>query len=159
MDKRALGEGGPEVGAIGLGCMGMSWAYGGAGHDDAQSTAVIRRALERGANLIDTAEVYGPFTNEELVGRALAGRRDEAAVATKCGLTVFNRRPGTFAWTRAPPQMAIAWVLAQGEHVIPIPGTKRLDRLEENLAAAGLRLDAEDMAELEQLPLPADDRY
>src|SRR4051794_4827159 len=85
--RRRLG-GGPEVGAVGLGCMGMSWAYGAAERDDDASIAVIRRALEIGVTLVDTADVYGPFTNEELVGRALEGRRDEAVLATKCGFVV-----------------------------------------------------------------------
>jgi len=83
---RELGAGGPAVGAVGLGCMGMSWAYGAAERDDAQSREVLRRALDLGVTLIDTADVYGPFTNEELVGSGLRGRRDEAFLATKCGL-------------------------------------------------------------------------
>lgn len=85
---RTLGSSGIEVGAIGLGCMGMSWGYGAAERDDERSIAVIRRALEIGVTLIDTSDMYGPFTNEELVGRALAGRRDEAYLATKGGLVV-----------------------------------------------------------------------
>jgi aryl-alcohol dehydrogenase-like predicted oxidoreductase len=83
---RRLGRDGPAVGAIGLGCMGMSWSYDPAERDDEASVAVIRRALELGVTLIDTADMYGPFTNEELVGRALAGRREQAVLATKGGL-------------------------------------------------------------------------
>ena len=83
---RTLGPAGPPVGAVGLGCMGMSWAYGAAERDDAASREVLRRALDLGVTLIDTADVYGPFTNEELVGSGLRGRRDEAFLATKCGL-------------------------------------------------------------------------
>src|SRR4051795_13756769 len=79
---------GRETGRIGLGCMGMTWAYGAAERDEAESIATIHRALELGVTLLDTADAYGPFTNEELVGRALAGRRDEAVLATKCGLVV-----------------------------------------------------------------------
>ena len=79
---------GPTVGAIGLGCMGMTWAYPTGGQDDPMSMAVLRRALDLGVTLIDTADVYGPFTNEELVGRALRGRRDEAVLATKVGLVL-----------------------------------------------------------------------
>src|SRR5436190_9276089 len=85
---RTLGAGGPAVGAVGLGCMGMTWAYGAADRDDAQSIAVIHRALELGATLIDTADMYGPYTNEELVGRALRGRREQAVLATKVGFVV-----------------------------------------------------------------------
>ncbi|QYF85679.1 aldo/keto reductase [Brevundimonas sp. PAMC22021] len=84
MKTRTLGPSGPEVSAIGLGCMGMSAFYGGG--DDAQSIGVIHRALELGVTLFDTAEMYGPHTNEVLVGKALADRRDEAFVATKFGI-------------------------------------------------------------------------
>ncbi|MCW2571733.1 MAG: aldo/keto reductase family oxidoreductase [Frankiales bacterium] len=86
LPTRRLGLDGPRVGAVGLGCMGMSWAYGAAERDDEQSVQVIRRALDLGVTLIDTADVYGPFLNEELVGRALEGRRDDAFLATKVGL-------------------------------------------------------------------------
>lgn len=85
---RILGSSGIEVGAIGLGCMGMSWGYGAAERDDERSISVIRRALEIGVTLIDTSDMYGPFTNEVLVGRALEGRREEAVLATKGGLVV-----------------------------------------------------------------------
>ena len=314
LPTRTLGIDGPEVGAVGLGCMGMSWAYGAAERDDAQSRAVVRRALDLGVTLIDTADVYGPFTNEELVGEALEGRRDEAFVATKVGLVVGdgpmtrNGRPehvragidaslrrlrtdrvdlwqlhrvdeqvpveetwGAMAeavaagkvrhlglsevgvdelarahavhpvttvqselslWTRdpldevlpwcaahgvgflpfsplgrgfltgtvaagsfdvkdfrarnprftpeamaanaalvdvvravaerrgaTPAQVAIAWVLAQGEHVVPIPGTKKPHYLQQNAAAATLQLQAEDLAELDALPAPVGPRY
>lgn len=83
LPTRSLGTGGLAVSSIGLGCMGMSWAYGQA--DDKESIATINRALEIGVTFLDTAEVYGPFVNEELVGRALAGRRDSAVLATKFG--------------------------------------------------------------------------
>jgi aryl-alcohol dehydrogenase-like predicted oxidoreductase len=75
-----------DVGRIGLGAMGMSAAYTGAGTDDAESIRTIHRALELGVTLIDTAEIYGPFTNEELVGRAIKDRRDDVVLATKFGL-------------------------------------------------------------------------
>jgi aryl-alcohol dehydrogenase-like predicted oxidoreductase len=75
-----------EVARIGLGTMGMSTAYTGAGSDDAESIRTIHRALELGVTLIDTAEVYGPFINEELVGRAISGRRDQVVLATKFGM-------------------------------------------------------------------------
>lgn len=314
LPRRALGSGGPEVGAVGLGCMGMSYAYGAAERDDEQSRAVLHRALDLGVTLIDTADVYGPFTNEELVGSALAGRRDEAFLATKCGLVLGPEgirpegRPehvraaidaslqrlgtdrvdlwqlhrvdpsvpveetwGAMAeqvaagkaralgmsevgveqlerahaihpvstvqselslWTRdplpkvlpwckengvgflpysplgrgfltgtlapgsfdssdfrsrnprftdeamaansalveqvravadrvgaTPAQVALAWVLAQGEHVVPIPGTKKLRYLEENAASAAVELSAADLAELDALPPPVGARY
>ena len=83
MQQRRLGQEGLEVSALGLGAMGMSAFYGAT--DDEESTATIERALELGVTFIDTADVYGPFTNERLVGRAIAGRRDEVVLATKFG--------------------------------------------------------------------------
>lgn len=310
---RTLGRSGPEVGAVGLGCMGMSWAYGADERDDEASVAVLHRALEVGVTLIDTADVYGPFTNEELVGRALAGRREQAVLASKCGLVARDgqmgrdgrpehvreaidaslRRLGTdhldlwqlhrvdpdvpveetwgamaeqvtagkaellgmsevgvaeldrahavhpvasvqselSLWTRdplaevlpwceahgaaflpfsplgrgyltgtlsggfdssdfrsrnprftaeamsantalvdavravaqrleaTPAQVALAWLLTRGEHVVPIPGTKKKHYLEENSAAAELALSAGDLAELDALPAPVGARY
>jgi aryl-alcohol dehydrogenase-like predicted oxidoreductase len=84
MRQRELGTSGLTVPAIGLGCMGMTWAYGAADEDEAIAT--IHRAIELGAAFLDTAETYGPHTNEELVGRAIAGRRDEIVLATKFGV-------------------------------------------------------------------------
>ena len=81
MDKRTLGPQGPEVSEIGLGCMGMSAFYGSS--DEGECTRTIQRALELGCNFLDTSDMYGPHTNEELVGRAIAGRRDEYFLATK----------------------------------------------------------------------------
>lgn len=86
--KRKLGNQGLAVSALGLGCMGMSQFYGAA--DETESVATLHRALELGVTLIDTAEVYGPFDNEELVGRALQGRRDDVAIATKFGFRIEN---------------------------------------------------------------------
>lgn len=304
MKTRRLGRSGPEVSAIGLGCMGMSAFYGGA--DERQSIEVIHRALDLGVTLFDTAEMYGPHTNEQLLGKALKGRRDQAFVATKFG--VYRNADGTMRgdgspanvrravegslsrlgietidlyflhrvdpgtpiedtvgamaglvkegkvrflglseaapetlrrghathpitalqteyslWSRDPEdgllatceelgigfvpysplgrgflsgeirsiddlapddfrrhnprftgenfqknldlveavkgiaagrgvtaaQLALAWVLAQGEHLVPIPGTRRVRTLEENVAAVGLELSADDLARIE----------
>lgn len=84
MRTRVLGRNGPRVSALGLGCMGMSQSYGSP--DEVESLATLHRALELGITFLDTADIYGPFTNEELVGRAIRGRRDEVFLATKCGL-------------------------------------------------------------------------
>ncbi|WP_268915921.1 aldo/keto reductase [Actinomadura logoneensis] len=315
MDKRDIGE--LSVGAVGLGCMGMTHAYTVGERDDAESVRVVHRAVELGATLIDTSDVYGPFTNEELVGRALKGRRDEVVLATKVGLRIppgedtramyrdgrpehiraavreslrrldtdridlyylhrvdddvpleeswgalaelveqglvrklgisdvrpeqiaaahaihpvtavqnelslWTRDDEVVAWTAehgvgfvpysplgrgfltgtytsaadfgeddfrarlprfadealkanlaivdrvravadrhgaTPGQVAIAWTLAQGDHVVPIPGTKRLTRLEENCGAADLALSEADLAELAEVPPPVGTRY
>ncbi len=315
---RRLGSSDLTVGPIGLGCMGMSWAYDPGERDDDHSIEVIRRALDLGVTLIDTADMYGPHTNEQLVGRALEDRRDEAVLATKCGLVVDDpeafsmhrdgrsehvreaidgslERLGTdhvdlyqlhrtdpdvpveetwgalaevvaagkaraigmseatvaeldrcqaihpvatlqselSLWTRgplddvlpwcrehdaafipfaplgrgfltgaiksgasfderdfrgrnprfspdaldanqaivagvrevarrlgaSPAQVALAWCLAQYEQVVPIPGTRRSSRLEENAEAARLVLGADDLAELDRLPAAAGERY
>ncbi|WP_459737682.1 aldo/keto reductase [Streptomyces sp. E-15] len=311
MRTTELGFRGPSVGRIGLGAMGMSFAYDPGRRDDETSVTIVRRALDLGVNLIDTADVYGPFTNEELVGRALLGRRDEAVLSSKGGVRfdgrdftldgrpeylrsalegslrrlrtdhldiyflhrVDPRVPVEESWgaladlaaegkvralgiseasadevgraravhpvaavqsefslfTRdfqgdvvpfcrehgiaflchsplgsgllggrytspadldagdfradmprftaesmtanaalvdrvravgerngaTPAQVALAWLLAQGEYVIPIPGTKTLSHLEQNAAADELVLSADDLAELDALPAPA----
>jgi aryl-alcohol dehydrogenase-like predicted oxidoreductase len=321
MSPRTLGrhDGGLTVSPIGLGCMGMSAFYGSA--DEGEAIATIHRAIELGCTFLDTAEMYGPFTNEELVGRAIAGRRDEVTIATKFGIrfapTADNptnrvidgspenvrrsiegslQRLGTdhvdlyyqhridpgvpveetvgamaelvaegkvrhlglseasvdtlrrasavhpitalqteySLWTRdpegeilptcrelgigfvaysplgrgflsgrftspdqldegdfrrhgprftganleanlglagkvreiatekgcAPGQLALAWVLAQGDDVVPIPGTKRRTYLEENLGAVEVELTGEDLARIDaELPAAAGDRY
>ncbi|HEY5137473.1 MAG TPA: aldo/keto reductase [Candidatus Nanopelagicales bacterium] len=317
MKTRVLGGSGIEVGAIGLGCMGMTHAYDVGTAVESESIAVIHRALEIGVSLLDTSDFYGPYTNEELLGRALVGHRDGAVLATKCGLvpgggrvttgerdgspgyvrsamdaslrrlgiehvdlyqlhrvdpaTPIEETWGAFAglveagkaraiglsevtveqlevchaihpvasvqselslWTRdwttdvlpwciehgvaflpyAPlgrgfltgalsgrefgsddfrgalprfspqamaenqaivdavatvaarlgatsAQVALAWDLAQGPAVVPIPGTKRVSRLEENAAAADLALSTDDLAELDALPAPTGGRY
>jgi len=317
MRKRTLGPEGPEVSAIGLGCMGMSAFYGRADEDEALRT--IHRALDLGCNLLDTSDMYGPHTNEELVGRAIAGRREQVFLATKFGIKLepgdpprrsidgspayvreacegslrrlgveridlyYQHRvdPGTpieetvgamaelvaegkvahlglseasaqtirrahavhpitavqseySLWTRdvedevmptlrelgialvsysplgrgflsgrftspeeldegdfrrygprftgenlkqnlrlaervkelaqekgiTPGQLALAWVLHRGEHVVPIPGTKRVSYLEENLAAADIELSEAEVERIAQaVPAPAGDRY
>jgi aryl-alcohol dehydrogenase-like predicted oxidoreductase len=312
MEQRNLSD--LKVSAIGLGCMGMSAFYGTT--DESEASATIHRALELGVNFLDTAEMYGPHTNEELVGRAIAGRRDEVVLATKFGvrvdgprrgvdgspenvrrsiegslrrlqtdhvdlyfqhrmdpatpieetvgalaelvaegkvrhiglseaapetirrahavhpvtavqseLSLFSRDverevlptlrelgiglvaysplgrgflSGRFAspdelnaddWRRTQPrfqgengrrnaelaqrvqalaqergitgaQLALAWVLAQGEDIVPIPGTKQRSRLEENAAALDVRLTREELEQIvADLPAPAGDRY
>src|SRR5262245_37631260 len=84
MQKRKLGKSNLEVSAVGLGCMGMSHGYGPAG-DRREMISVLRAAVERGVTFFDTAEVYGPFTNEDLVGEALAPLRGQVVLATKFG--------------------------------------------------------------------------
>ena len=305
-----------EVSRIGLGTMGMSVAYTGAGSDDAESIRTIHRALDLGVTFIDTAEIYGPHTNEELVGRALKGRREQAVIGTKFGFmsntgrrrgrdssaenvrlavegslkrlgtdyidlyyqhrvdpkTPIEETVGAMAelvtqgkvrhlglseagpttiqranavhpitalqseyslWTRdpedgvlaacrdlgigfvaysplghgmltgairsldnlddsdwrktnprfmgenfqknlsdveeveavareldaTPAQVAIAWLLAQGDDIAPIPGTKRVARLEENIAADQIELSAEQLDRLNNLPAPAGDHH
>ena len=107
METRKLGNGGLEVSAIGLGCMGMSQSYGLPG-DKQEMIALIRHAVERGVTFFDTAEIYGPFANEELVGEALAPVRDQVVIATKFGfaadpaggpgLTLTNSQPAHIKW-------------------------------------------------------------
>ncbi|RZL80485.1 MAG: aldo/keto reductase [Rhodococcus sp. (in: high G+C Gram-positive bacteria)] len=97
-----------DVSRIGLGAMGMSFAYTGAGTDDTESIRTIHRALDLGLTLIDTAEIYGPFTNEELVGRAIKGRRDEVVLATKFGMISHSGAgPGTLDSTPANIRTAV----------------------------------------------------
>jgi aryl-alcohol dehydrogenase-like predicted oxidoreductase len=100
MKYRKLGKSGPEVSALGLGCMGMSYAYGPAS-DKKEMIKLIRSAVERGVTFFDTAEIYGPFTNEELVGEALAPYRDKVVIATKFG---FNIKDGKEAGLDSRPE-------------------------------------------------------
>jgi aryl-alcohol dehydrogenase-like predicted oxidoreductase len=103
MQKRKLGESGLEVSALGLGCMGMSFSYGPP-KDKQEMTSLLRAAVERGITFFDTAEVYGPFTNEELVGEALAPFRKQVVIATKFGfdLSGSDNRPGAAGLNSRP---------------------------------------------------------
>ncbi|MFI9103005.1 aldo/keto reductase [Streptomyces fildesensis] len=109
-----------DVSRIGLGAMGMSHGYTGSGSDDEQSVRTIHRALELGVTLIDTAEVYGPYTNEELVGRALKGRRDQVVLATKFGLISYTGR-------QSGPDSSPASVRAAVEGSLTRLGTDHID--------------------------------
>jgi aryl-alcohol dehydrogenase-like predicted oxidoreductase len=99
MQKRTLGTAGLEVSAIGLGCMGMSHGYGAAA-DRGQMIALIRTAVDRGVTFFDTAEVYGPFTNEDLVGEVLEPVRAQVKIATKFGIRMTPS--GSRSWTVIP---------------------------------------------------------
>jgi len=164
----------------------------GAG-SDAESIRAIHRALDLGVTRLDTAEIYGPYTNEELVGRAIKGRRDQVVLATKFGLVSHSgggpgvlgsspaniraavegslKRLGTdhidlYYQHRVDPKTpieetvgALAWLLAQGADIAPIPGTKRVARVEENTAADRIGLSAEQIERLKNLTPAAGERH
>src|SRR2546423_3066383 len=102
MKKRKLGKSGLEVSAIGLGCMGMSYGYGPA-KDKQEMISLLRSAVERGVTFFDTAEAYGPYTNEELVGEALAPMREQVVIATKFGFK-FDPNSGKQAGLDSRPE-------------------------------------------------------
>jgi aryl-alcohol dehydrogenase-like predicted oxidoreductase len=168
-----------DVSRIGLGAMGMSHAYTGAGSDDAEFIPTIQRALELGVTLLDTAEVHGPFANEELVGRAIKGRRDQVVVATKFGMISHTGGgPGVLDSSRptsAPRSMArcgalastrstcttstastLSWLLAGATTSPPSPAP-RAARVEENIAADGIQLSAEQIDKFNNLTPAAGD--
>lgn len=100
MEKRPMGASGLTVSALGLGCMGMSEFYGPG--DEQESIATIHRAIELGINFLDTADIYGPYKNEELVGKAIRGRRDQVILATKFGIVRDLRNPGNRGFNGRP---------------------------------------------------------
>jgi aryl-alcohol dehydrogenase-like predicted oxidoreductase len=105
MEIRRIGSQGLSAAAIGLGCMGMTHAYGS--RDDVESIATLQRALDRGVTLLDTAEVYGPYTNEELVGKAIRGRREGIVIATKFGIVMDPKGVTTVDGTPANARRSV----------------------------------------------------
>ncbi len=213
LQKRKLGNSPLEVSALGLGCMSMSFGYGPPG-DKQKMIELIRAAVAHGVTFFDTAEIYGPFTNEELVGEALAPFREQVVIATKFGFRLIDGKQAgldsrpehikqvaeaslkrlkvetidLFYQHRVDPdvliedvagtvkeliragkvkhfglseagaqsirrahavQPALAWLLAQKPWIVPIPGTTKLERLEENLGAAALELTSDDLREID----------
>jgi aryl-alcohol dehydrogenase-like predicted oxidoreductase len=127
LKKRKLGSQGLAVSELGLGCMGMSWAYGAA--DEQESLATLDRALELGIGFFDTAEAYGPFTNEELLGRAFQGRRDRVIIATKFGFRVEGGKlVGTDSRPKHVKEVAEASLRRLGTDRIDLLYQHRVDR-------------------------------
>lgn len=125
MKTRQLGASGPTVAAIGLGCMGMSHAYGV--RDDAESARTLHRALDLGVNLLDTADVYGAGDNERLIGRVLAGRREEIVLATKFGLRSSGDGPARSDAPTSYVDTSPAWVREACDASLTRLGTDTID--------------------------------
>jgi aryl-alcohol dehydrogenase-like predicted oxidoreductase len=148
MRTTTLGTSGPPVGVIGLGAMGMSFAYDMATpRDDATSVSVIHQALDLGMTLLDTADVYGPYTNEELLGRALAGRRDQAVIATKVGREAIDPTGG-------PGGSPLVTSNGRPEHI-----RASIDASLRRLGTDHVDLSPADLADLDAIPVPAGARY
>jgi aryl-alcohol dehydrogenase-like predicted oxidoreductase len=135
MFKRRLGRSNLEVSALGLGCwaMGGPWSYdnepaGWGGVDDSESIRAIHCALEAGINFFDTAANYGCGHSEQILGRAVAGRRDKVILATKFGYVIDEA-------TRTQAQIALAWIWTRSPRTIPIPGFKTAAQVQENIQA------------------------
>ena len=124
--KRRLGSQGLEVSALGLGCLGMSQSYGAA--DETESVATLQRAFELGVTLFDTAEAYGPFKNEELLGRAVKGRRSQVVIATKFGWRIENNKiTGTDSRPEHVKEVAVASLRRLGTDYIDLLYQHRID--------------------------------
>jgi aryl-alcohol dehydrogenase-like predicted oxidoreductase len=129
LNKRRLGRQGLEVSALGLGCMGMSQSYGVP--NDPESVATIHRAIDLGLTFFDTAEAYGPYRNEELLGRVLQGRRDRVVIATKFG---FRLEGGKNVGLDSRPEHVREVV----DSSLRRPGTDRIDLLYQHIASLPL---------------------
>ena len=182
MQMRTLGSSSLKVSALGLGCMGLSANYGEP-VEEAAGISLIRAAVDLGVTFFDTAEAYGPFTNESLVGKALAPVREQVVIATKFAYDYdaagnrlgLNSSPahiqqaveGSLRRFRAEridllyqhrvdpsvpiEDIALAWLLAQRPWTVPIPGTRRLERLQENIGADSIELTAKELETLEAI--------
>ena len=177
MKTRKLGR--LEVSELGFGNMTLSGGHYGPGVDRAEGIRQIRDAHERGVTFFDTAEVYGPYVNEELVGEALAPVRDKVAIATKDEMKKEKAVQDLVGYTQdfaaflnaanenlpqpviellrtfgakkgaTPAQIALAWLMAQKPWIVPIPGTTKMDHLRENLDAVKVQLTPADLREIE----------
>jgi aryl-alcohol dehydrogenase-like predicted oxidoreductase len=143
MEQRTLGIGGLRVSALGLGCMGMTWAYGQA--DEGEAIRTIHRAIDLGITFFDTAEVYGPYTNEELLGRAIAGKREGLVIATKFGFRFEGGTRGVDGSPENAKRVADASLKRLGIDVIDLYYQHRRDPavpIEETVGAMKELVDA-----------------